>query len=1038
MPYLSDSTTYTYTISFEEADFIKRFIACIITTISLICLCCLITAAAPAPADANGITGVRIFVDKRPDGSMIIPQEAKSRDDVKNNPNGIKLEITADISQSFASEHIDRSIYLFELEAWQNDDSISMSGAEPLDYIEIKRDEAFSHTFAVSIDLSSPNTKRLYSKFILGIKSGDSYIPVGYARYIDNTNAMSDVTEIPLTASTKKGLLVQSASDAKLLGIGHSTVKVMLNDFIASERGANTEEFKFGGESFYFNLDRIVEYDRKIKELSDEGIVVTAQLLLGSSSELEGIPKLDTPASMGDIGGISSLVRDTANMTPIQHIMHPKAVKEANTLFYGINTTDIYGVKYFTALMSFIADRYVRENTGYGRVSNVILGDEIGRAMKYNNCGVGDIDVYVRDYTRALRIVDTAIRSRHGGARVYISFDHFWNSLSAEGMPMNYEYKNKDLYDKICEYVLREGNFPWCVSYQASNEKIEKPDFWNELTTLDSSLSPLITFKNIETLCTYINDEMSSYLAGERRRIILTDQGFSSEMNTTEEKNLQAAAYALAYYKAAFIADIEAFTYQRQVDSTADNGRSFGLWTNAADSVSTPAEPKVIYDVFKYIDTPRSLEITNFAKVLIGINEWTEVIPAFTESALARRTLKSQVAETSKVGGNAQILFAFNSADLASFSFTGWSGSASCATYTGDGSRFDGKKNLVAAFTQKSPSDYSGIGRSYLGGNPLDLSAFSYITVELRVDAPLGVKDITAKLLMDAEDTTAGMHSQASYEGEAKFAAGKDVTLSFKLSDWEARGGVNALKLLVKPADNAVYEGDYNLVVSSISGVTVKSSAGAVGRFFRGLLIAVIIILVLAIAFVIFARYRAQVRHRQRQMMMQDKQRQRRVNAPSKDFMADDTPRLQDPRNSGQGRRPRLPPNGQGRPPQGQYGQGQGRTAQGQRPVPNQQAFGRPPHTQPGQGHPGGQGQSPQGQYGQGQQGNLPNQITPISGRGFTEYRTTGMDMRPQSAPKPQPPKSGKHTFEDLNFLEKMLYYIVKIFRKIKDKWDFG
>lgn len=37
--------------------------------------------------------------------------------------------------------------------------------------------------------------------------------------------------------------------------------------------------------------------------------------------------------------------------------------------------------------------------------------------------------------------------------------------------------------------------------------------------------------------------------------------------------------------------------------------------------------PKNIYNVFKYIDTNKSLKYTEFAKKIIGINKWSDVIP---------------------------------------------------------------------------------------------------------------------------------------------------------------------------------------------------------------------------------------------------------------------------------------------------------------------------------------------------------------------------------------------------------------------------
>ena len=58
---------------------------------------------------------------------------------------------------------------------------------------------------------------------------------------------------------------------------------------------------------------------------------------------------------------------------------------------------------------------------------------------------------------------------------------------------------------------------------------------------------------------------------------------------------------------------------------------AFGIWTVDMDRTDkvVAVMPKNIYTVFKYIDTPSTLKHTEFAKEIIGINSWSEVIPGF-------------------------------------------------------------------------------------------------------------------------------------------------------------------------------------------------------------------------------------------------------------------------------------------------------------------------------------------------------------------------------------------------------------------------
>lgn len=73
-------------------------------------------------------------------------------------------------------------------------------------------------------------------------------------------------------------------------------------------------------------------------------------------------------------------------------------------------------------------------------------------------------------------------------------------------------------------------------------------------------------------------------------------------------------------------------------------GLNMGLWTQDA-SVTTPMvakEKKYIYDVFKKIDTDQSLQVTNFAKSIIGISSWADVVSDFEPDALQKRTVPQE------------------------------------------------------------------------------------------------------------------------------------------------------------------------------------------------------------------------------------------------------------------------------------------------------------------------------------------------------------------------------------------------------------
>ena len=119
------------------------------------------------------------------------------------------------------------------------------------------------------------------------------------------------------------------------------------------------------------------------------------------------------------------------------------------------------------------------------------------------------------------------------------------------------------------------------------------------------------------------------------RHIILTEQGFTSYSPTRGDiPEIQAAAYAYSYYLVDSNPYIDAYTVSRQVDapSEAKQGLKFGLWEcdmNQPDKI-VARKRKKIWEVFRDIDKKNStMETAEFAKSIIGIEKWSDVIPNF-------------------------------------------------------------------------------------------------------------------------------------------------------------------------------------------------------------------------------------------------------------------------------------------------------------------------------------------------------------------------------------------------------------------------
>ncbi len=127
----------------------------------------------------------------------------------------------------------------------------------------------------------------------------------------------------------------------------------------------------------------------------------------------------------------------------------------------------------------------------------------------------------------------------------------------------------------------------------------------------------MMSMANIEVLVNYMKQQQFLDPDGEVRSILISELGYSA----TAGEAVQAAAYAYAYYKIAAYGEIDGFILNRETDAAEEvaQGMAFGLTT--ADGGH-----RQVYNVFKYIDTSEHGKYTDFAKDIIGISSWNEII----------------------------------------------------------------------------------------------------------------------------------------------------------------------------------------------------------------------------------------------------------------------------------------------------------------------------------------------------------------------------------------------------------------------------
>lgn len=464
----------------------------------------------------------------------------------------------------------DKLYYLFDMAMYE--DGISAE-AEPL--AKTYKDSEVS--FDVRLKKGQTDS-RLYRKFQLAVRREGQYVPVSHASYVTNPEAVAGYNYAGVSHSSKKGLLVDPFKTAELtdLGVQYATYNIPLNRILSTSAAGSTA-YSYGGVTYYFNNTILGEYDHLFQLLNSKGIDVAAIILNNA-----------TPAHYPEI-------------------THPSGRSGSTAPYYMFNAEDEAGVRALSAIGSFLAGRY--SGSGHGRVSMWIIGNEVNARKEWNYMAKTDLASYTAAYTRAFRVFYNAIKSVNAGAKVYVPFDQQWDRNRSD----NPDYDARDMMDLFASSLRAYGDIDWGLAEHPYSYPNNNTAFWNPSKLVTKSFdTSILTMDNIEVLSQYMEQPSMRAPNGEVRSIILSEMGYSS----TSGEPLQAAAFAYAYKKIEANPHIDAMMLSRQTDA-ADEIAAFGL---ALGLSTTGGRHKQIYEVYKYIDTSRSSEVTAFAKSIVGVD----------------------------------------------------------------------------------------------------------------------------------------------------------------------------------------------------------------------------------------------------------------------------------------------------------------------------------------------------------------------------------------------------------------------------------
>lgn len=634
--------------------------------------------------------------------------------------------------------------------------------------------DGISEQFTLSIPVTSLNDidsryqKVFTSKIALLITESDGSTRLAdFAQYVTNPGNKAAITDPFPTHESVKGVGLLIPSDLEQLRCNYTSINVCLwNLLTVTDHGDDSIPYVFEGKRYYFIKKEIEMMDTVLYNCMLNGMGVYAILIMKRSNDVN-------PDS------------------PSKYYSHPDSVDTVDLC--AVNMQDEEGIQYYKAIITFLASRYSGKSSTHGTFEGYIVGNEIGAAITWNDMGTKTIEQYVDEYVRWLRLTNTLVKSVWSNARVYCSFDHDWTAdKGADYMG----FVNRDVLNMLCETAKLQGDFDWNVAWHPYPENIYDPQTWNDSKSTDSFDTEYITFKNLQILPQYLRQEKFLY-NGEQRHIILSEQGFTSGDNSEENQALQAAAYAYAFYKVVSVGGIDMFSMNGHIDNTLEMGLSLGLWSAAEGSVNHADYQKKIYNVFKYIDTEKTFEVTRECLETISksmgkkITDWKQIIPEFDEEKIYEYCNRPAVTyvpsgDISDESG-ARCLTAGTLDNLLATDDTENLRLEQDNTY-GTVAKVDAISNL---YDSDVPQDYKGI--TYTPDRALNLSLSPILRIKAMGSGMDNAENVELIVRVYSGDNVA----------ESKTYVGKMnawITFGIDLSDWDGVGAVDSIRVWVRCA----------------------------------------------------------------------------------------------------------------------------------------------------------------------------------------------------------------------------------------------
>ncbi|MBR6709400.1 MAG: hypothetical protein IKL84_06950 [Clostridia bacterium] len=489
-------------------------------------------------------------------------------------------------------------LVLFPVYPWESVETALTDGRKPIATANI------SIRFEFRIAFDQEDIGALGAAYLVALESNDPntpYTPIASPISLNLTAGQKNA-EVPHF----KGVQTEQIASAVQSGASLYLLDVYLDRLCPGSFGGYL--FAHNGSCYYFDRTELEALDRAISLRSAAGADVYLRFLISSDQ--------NAPAFALPFGN------KTSNITR------------------GILLTDGTAGEQITAVVEFLCTRYNGSNNTHGRIAGFVIGTQVNNASIYNEIGSQSLTEYVDRYAALLTLVTNVGRYYIPDLKVIvpISDRRAADCITPDMLDGSYDTELflRSLFGRLDDrgglsvsLMMESEHNPFAITEESL------PDEFNTVPSPEDSSDPARTVaagngRKLSSLSVSANDyytvdhleiftALIDTLAHDYRSMSLSFIFcWTPEYNTGD---LLSSVYSYLYYRLRFSEHAESFIV------------SFKLAETAGETGGMPA----LRHLIKYIDTPRSVAVTEHALDLFSISDWREIIPGFSADQTADR-----------------------------------------------------------------------------------------------------------------------------------------------------------------------------------------------------------------------------------------------------------------------------------------------------------------------------------------------------------------------------------------------------------------